>query len=99
MTSECTWIPLPSDKQPDLLDPDPWAWTDLRYARTGSKTCTNRRTQTPYRQTRNHKQSSRVQHTLPAPQGCGPQGGPVPRTPLPYRRDGGCGTRSSEKKT
>jgi hypothetical protein len=26
--SERAWIPLPSGKQPDLLDPDPWASTD-----------------------------------------------------------------------
>jgi hypothetical protein len=25
--SECAWILLPSGKQLDLLDPDPWAWT------------------------------------------------------------------------
>jgi len=26
--SERAWILLPSGKQLDLLDPDPWAWTD-----------------------------------------------------------------------
>ena len=32
MMSERAWILLPSGKQLDLLDPDPWAWTDVDLA-------------------------------------------------------------------
>ena len=38
MMSERAWILLPSGKQLDLLDPDPWSWTDNDLATGLSRT-------------------------------------------------------------